>query len=53
MIIAAVFAFYTKGNGPMHTIAVVIAIAIFMMGMMWLSSKTPSKHKDQNEDGIS
>lgn len=53
MVIAAIFAFYTKGDGPMHTIAIAVAIVIFMMGLMWLSSKTPSKHKDENEDGIS
>lgn len=25
------------------------AVIIFMMGMMWLSGKTPSKHKDDEQ----
>lgn len=53
MVLAAIFAFYTKGDGAMHTIAVVVAIVVFMMGLMWLSGQTPSKHKDENEDELS
>ena len=53
MAVAAIFAFYTQGNGPVQTVAMAIAFAVFMMGMMWLSGKTPSKHKDDDQDGIS
>lgn len=52
MIIAIGVAFYEQSRADKNIYIMVIAIVIFMMGMMKLSSKTPSKNQDNEDDGI-
>ncbi|MBF6608872.1 MAG: hypothetical protein ITG00_09065 [Flavobacterium sp.] len=49
MIFAIGFAFYEQSREGGNTYLVIIAIVIFMIGMMRLSAKTPSKNQDENE----
>lgn len=51
MIIAIIIAFYEQSKDDKNVYIMVIAIVIFMYGMMRLSAKTPSKNQDkENED---
>lgn len=50
MILAISVAFYQQVSGEKNICIMVIAIVIFMYGMMQLSAKTPSKNKDKEED---
>ncbi|MEO7978392.1 hypothetical protein [Flavobacterium sp.] len=50
MILAISIAFYQQVSGEKNTYIMVIAIVIFMYGMMQLSAKTPSKNKDKEEE---
>ncbi|WP_349293661.1 hypothetical protein [Flavobacterium marginilacus] len=45
-------ALYEQTSTDKNIYVMVIAIVIFMMGMMRLSSKTPSKNQDNNEDDV-
>jgi general stress protein 26 len=48
MLAAIVMAFYQMGKESPNVIILCISIAVFMGGMMWLSSKTPSKNQDDD-----
>jgi general stress protein CsbA len=49
MIIAILIALYEQSSAEKNIYITVIAIVIFMIGMMQLSSKTPSKNQDKDE----
>lgn len=48
MVLAIGVALYEQTSTEKNVYVMVIAIVIFMMGMMRLSSKTPSKNEDNN-----
>lgn len=52
MILAIGVALYQQSSAEKNVYIMVIAIVIFMMGMMRLSSKTPSKNQDNEEDNV-
>ena len=52
MVLAIGVAFYEQTSTEKNVYLMVIAIVVFMMGMMRLSSKTPSKNQDNNEDDV-
>jgi preprotein translocase subunit YajC len=52
MIIAILVAFYEQRSQDKNVYITVIAIAVFMFGMMRLSAKTPSKNQDKEEENV-
>lgn len=52
MIIAIVIAFYEQSLEKKNVYILIVAIAVFMFGMMKLSAKTPSKNQDKEEDDV-
>ena len=51
MIIAIIIALYEQSKADKNVYVMVIAVVIFMYGMIRLSGKTPSKNQDkENED---
>lgn len=52
MIIALLVAFYEQSSTEKNVYVTVIAIAVFMFGMMKLSAKTPSKNQEKEEDDV-
>lgn len=52
MIIAIMIAFYEQVSEKKNVYVTVIAIAVFMFGMMKLSAKIPSKNQDKDDDNI-
>lgn len=51
MIVAITIALYEQVSADKNVFIMVIAIVVFMMGMMQLSAKIPSKNQDkENED---
>ena len=52
MVLAIGVAFYEQTSAEKNVYVMVIAIVIFMMGMMKLSSKTPSKNQDKEDDNV-
>lgn len=52
MIIAILIAFYEQSLENKNVYISVVAIAVFMFGMMKLSAKTPSKNQDKEEDNV-
>ncbi len=52
MIIAILIAFYEQSSENKNVYISVIAIAVFMFGMMKLSAKTPSKNQDKEDDNV-
>ena len=52
MIIAILIAFYEQSLDKKNVYISVVAIAVFMFGMMKLSAKTPSKNQDKEEDNV-
>jgi hypothetical protein len=52
MIVAIVVAFYEQVSPDKNVYVTVIAIVIFMYGMMRLSAKTPSKNQDKEEEDV-
>lgn len=52
MIIAVAAVLYEQSKPQSNVWIMVIGIIVFMGGMMWLSSKTPSKNKDNHGDDI-
>ncbi|MBW4361403.1 hypothetical protein [Flavobacterium taihuense] len=50
MAVAIGIALYEQASAEKNVYIMVIAIVVFMMGMMRLSSKTPSKNEDKNEE---
>lgn len=51
---AGLVALFEQSKAKPNVIVMVIAIVIFMLGLMQLMSKVPSKYKDQdkNEDDV-
>ena len=52
MIIAILIAFYEQSLEKKNVYISVVAIAVFMFGMMKLSAKTPSKNQDKEEEDV-
>jgi flagellar basal body-associated protein FliL len=52
MIIAIVVALYQQTSADKNIYIMVIAIVIFMIGMMQLSAKTPSKNQDKEDKNV-
>ncbi len=52
MIIAILIAFYEQSLKNKNVYISIIAITVFMFGMMKLSAKTPSKNQDKEEDNV-
>ena len=52
MIIAILVAFYEQRGQDKNVYITVIAIAVFMFGMMRLSAKTPSKNQDKEDENV-
>lgn len=52
MVLAIGVALYEQTSADKNVYVMVIAIVIFMMGMMKLSSKTPSKNQDKEDDNV-
>ena len=52
MIIAILIAFYEQSLEKKNVYISVVAIAVFMFGMMKLSAKTPSKNQDKEDDNF-
>lgn len=52
MVAGIALACYGQTMTPKNIWVTVTGVVIFMMGMMWLSSKTPSKNNEKNDDEI-
>jgi uncharacterized membrane protein YfhO len=52
MVLAIGVALYEQTSADKNIYVMVLAIVIFMMGMMKLSSKTPSKNQDKEDDNV-
>jgi hypothetical protein len=52
MAIAILVAFYEQSLEKKNVYISVIAIVVFMFGMMKLSARTPSKNQEKEEDDI-
>lgn len=52
MIIAIIIAFYELSLDKKNVYIQVISIVIFMIGMMKLSAKVPSKNQEKEEDDV-
>ena len=52
MIIAIIVALYEQVSAEKNVYIMVVAIVIFMMGMMQLSAKTPSKNQDKEDENV-
>ncbi len=52
MILAISVALYEQVSEKKNIYIMVIAIAVFMYGMMQLSAKTPSKNQDKEEQDV-
>jgi NADH:ubiquinone oxidoreductase subunit H len=52
MIIAIIVAFYEQSLEKKNVYIQAISIVIFMIGMMKLSAKTPSKNQEKEEDDV-
>ena len=50
MIVAILVAFFEQVSAEKNVYITVIAIALFMFGMMQLSAKTPSKNQDNQDN---
>jgi NADH:ubiquinone oxidoreductase subunit H len=52
MIIAIIVAFYEQSLDKKNVYIQVISIVVFMIGMMKLSAKVPSKNPEKEEDNV-
>ncbi|MCD9577177.1 hypothetical protein [Flavobacterium soyae] len=52
MILAISVALYEQVSDDRNIYIMVIAIAVFMYGMMQLSAKTPSKNQEKEEQDV-
>jgi flagellar basal body-associated protein FliL len=52
MIVAICIAFYEQSKADKNVFIIIIAIVIFMFGLMKLSAKTPSKNQDKEEHNV-
>lgn len=50
MLLAIAVAFYEQTASEKNVYVTVVAIAVFMFGMMQLSAKTPSKNQQKEEE---
>ncbi len=52
MIVAITLAFFEQVSADKNVYIMVIAIVVFMIGMMQLSAKTPSKNQEKEDDNV-
>lgn len=52
MIIAITIAFYEQSGDDKNVYIMIIAVVVFMFGMMRLSTKTPSKNQEKKNDDV-
>lgn len=52
MIVAIVVALYQQSSTEKNVYIMVAAIVVFMIGMMKLSAKTPSKNQDKEDENV-
>ena len=52
MVVAILVALFEQVSAEKNVYVMVIAIVIFMMGMMQLSAKTPSKNQDKEDKNV-
>lgn len=52
MVVAITIALYEQVSTEKNVYIMVIAIVVFMMGMMQLSAKTPSKNQDKEDENV-
>ena len=52
MIVAITIALYEQVSAEKNVYIMVIAIVVFMIGMMQLSAKTPSKNQDKEDENV-
>ena len=52
MIVAIIVALYQQASAEKNVCIMVIAIVVFMIGMMKLSAKTPSKNQDKEDENV-
>ena len=52
MVVAIIVALYQQSSEEKNVYVMVVAIVIFMIGMMKLSAKVPSKNQDKEEDDV-
>jgi hypothetical protein len=52
MIIAITLALYEQVSAEKNVYIMVVAIVVFMIGMMQLSAKTPSKNQEKEEENV-
>jgi nitrate/nitrite transporter NarK len=52
MVVAIIIALYEQVSAEKNVYVMVIAIVVFMMGMMQLSAKIPSKNQDKEEENV-
>ncbi|MFV8364268.1 hypothetical protein ACNQGO_12875 [Flavobacterium sp. ZT3P35] len=52
MVVAITIALYEQVSAEKNVFIMVIAIVVFMMGMMRLSAKTPSKNQDKEDENV-
>ena len=52
MIIAITIAFYEQSGDDKNVYIMIIAVVVFMFGMMRLSAKTPSKNQEKKSDDV-
>ncbi|MES2747918.1 MAG: hypothetical protein V4648_06050 [Bacteroidota bacterium] len=52
MLVAFLIAFYNQESEKPNVFITVIAVAIFMFGMMKLSANTPSKNQEDDDTTI-
>lgn len=52
MVVAITVALYEQVSAEKNVFIMVIAIVVFMMGMMQLSAKTPSKNHDKEDENV-
>ena len=52
MIMSIIMAFYEETKAEKNVYIIIVSIVIFMIGMMQLSAKTPSKNQEKEEDNV-
>ena len=52
MVVAIIVALYEQVSTEKNVYVMVIAIVVFMMGMMQLSAKIPSKNQDKEDENV-
>lgn len=52
MILAILVAFFEQVSAEKNVYVTVVAIVVFMYGMMRLSAKTPSKNQEKEEKDV-